>query len=208
VHSYSRLWTGAVYDVLKGITDQGLAAGQTPAQAITGAADEMLKLYGAMMKLAPNGSFAYKDMARALVKASESVSDGSHTELLTRVFTDRKILSGTTDGVPARGSEWVAPSGQTQVVEATLDGPEFGAFAGARVQTVVDATPSLVADETVEQLKGDMLQLIADGRIRSTLPGQRLTEKDYFDAKGEPYVGVARYDLDGQLVIERSPVLT
>lgn len=200
-HSFSRLWTGAVYDVLKGITNDNLAAGQAPKEAISGAADELLKLYGKLMKLAPNGNFAYKDMALALVKASEDVSEGRHTERIRQVFSDRKIL-------PSSGlDEYVVPTGELKTVETTLTGAGFGQFEGARVSTVVDAGASFADDNTEEQLRNDMQQLVADGRIKYAMPGQQLTDRDLINAQGEPYVGVVRWDGQGML-IERAPVLT
>ncbi len=201
-HSYSRLWTGAVYDIIKDITNENLAAGQGAKQAISGAADEMLKLYGKMMKLAPNGSFAYKDMAQALVKASEDVSGGAHTGRIRSVMAERLILPQT--GL----DDYQIPTGDTQVIEATLKGAEFGQFEGARVSTVVDSGQSFAPDEgTEQQLQADLKSLIDDGRIKYTMPGQRVSDRELIDAHGEPYVGVVRWDGQGML-IERNPVLT
>ncbi|MHB2021452.1 MAG: hypothetical protein ACYCW6_31360, partial [Candidatus Xenobia bacterium] len=56
-HSFSRLWTGAIYKVLTGMVNENLKAGQAPKDAIKNADTELLKLYANLFKTAPEGDF-------------------------------------------------------------------------------------------------------------------------------------------------------
>jgi len=51
-HSFSRLWTGSFYDVLKGIADREMAAGKSPKDALRAAGDEGLRIYANLFKTA------------------------------------------------------------------------------------------------------------------------------------------------------------
>lgn len=214
VHSYSRLWTGAFYDIMKGMVDQNRAEGMDPKTALKAASTEGLKLYAGLMKTAPRGDFAYRDMARALVQADRQSNGGKRSELITKVMTDRRILTGTEDveapptASIAPGKAYMAESETTRPHYVTLDGEGFRNFAGARVETAVETGASLFQEsETNERVKANLKQLIADGRILYTDPGKPVTEKDLFDAKGQPYTGVVRWD-NGQMVIERVKILS
>lgn len=207
-HSFSRLWTGAMYDVLKGITDRNMATGQTPKDALRDAGDELLKVNANLFKTAPQGDFTFKQMAAACVKADQSYNGGKNATLMTKVFTDRKILgSAETEAAPmvaglavTEGSEG-APEG-TKNIRLALHGDGFGMFEGAVVETPVDLDGSLtMSSETGERLRDSMKSLIAAGRIKYTEPGQKVSEKDKFDASGRPYVGIVRW-LDGQMTIQ------
>lgn len=213
VHSYSRLWTGAFYDVLKGMTDSNREAGMDPKAALKAAATEGLKLYGGLMKTAPRGDHTYRDMARALVQADRQFNGGARSELITRVFTDRRILSGAEDVPPAPTSfaptrAYLAESETTRPHYVSIDGPEFRQFSGARVETAVEAGASIFQEtETSDRVRDNIKNLIAEGRILYTDPGKPVTEKDLFDAKGQPYTGVVRWK-DGEMVIERVKILS
>lgn len=216
VHSFSRLWSGAFYDLLAGIQASNMAAGMDAKAALRATGDEGLKLLANLFKTAPQGEFTYKDMAQAFVASDRQFGGAKRADLITKVFTDRKILDGTPAPAPAP-----APGGNpgglvtftaegrkslddvTRPVSVRLSGPEYGIFSGARVETVVDRDGSLAKDAEVSQRTRATLKTLIDaGRIRYADPAQRLQPSDYFDKNGNPYVGVVRWN-NGEMTIER-----
>ena len=102
-HNFSRLFTGAFYDILTGLTAQQMAAGKAPADAIKAARDILTPLTARMVELGPNRMKKYSEMADAMIAADKKDFNGAHTALLTSVFANRKIRpANATDGqVPA-----------------------------------------------------------------------------------------------------------
>ncbi len=209
VHSWSRLWTGAFYDVLKGMVNQNMAAGMTPAQALKAAGDENLQMYGYLLKEAPRGEFTYQQMANTLLKVDAKYMGGKNQELLRQVYTDRKILNPSLfASEPVASVSHDSNGREVRNVGITLTGDDFGMFSGARVETQVDGSFPLVKDaDSQNRLKANMKRLIAQGRILYTEPHQRLSTSDYFDCEGVPYTGVVRW-VDGQMTIERVPIVS
>ena len=207
VHSWSRLWTGAFYDVMKGMVDQNVKAGMSPSEAIRAAGDENLKLYGLLLKDAPRGEFTYQQMAQTLLKVDEKSNGGKNQELIRKVYTDRKILGPQAAEVNL-DSERDPEAPALRTVSVTLDGEGFGMFSGAKVETPVDGASPLYQDvESKNRLKDNVQRMIAQGRILYTEPNQKIEEKDLFDKGGHPYAGVVRW-VDGQMTIERVPIVS
>ena len=67
VHNFSRLWTGAFYDVFTGIVNENRAAGMDASTALREASNEGLRMLGRLVKGAPRFDFTYKDMAKAFI---------------------------------------------------------------------------------------------------------------------------------------------
>lgn len=197
-HNFSRLFTGAVYDVIAGINARNLRFGMSPDKALEATGKETLALYASLMKTAPQGDFTFKDMAVALVEADKRHHSSANAGLIVSVFKNRRILPDDFDpstlGLAARTA---AP----RTVETVLSGPEFGRFEGARVATVSDSLHLVGSDEST-RLREDLKRWIAEGRVLYTEPHQRVTTRDLFDAAGRPYIGVVRW-LDGRMTIER-----
>jgi hypothetical protein len=202
-HSYSRLWTGAMYDVLHAITDRNIAAGQAPRDAIKAAGAEGLKLYAGLMKTAPQGDFTYADMAQALIQADKQSNDGKDTDIITKVMKDRLILpqSFKSDAVQFKAE---TPESKTvRNITVRLNGPQYGKFSGATVESALSGDSPLSKDaEASQRVKTSVQNLIAQGRILYTEPNQSVKTKDLFDKQGRPYVGVVRWT-DGHMSIER-----
>jgi len=209
VHSWSRLWTGAFYDVLKGMVSQNMAAGMTPEKALKAAGEENLQMYGHLLKEAPRGEFTYQQMANTLLKVDSKHMGGKNQALLRQVYTDRKILNPSLFAADAEANPRVDPNQPpVRSLGVTLSGDDFGMFSGARVETQVDGSNPLVKDaDSQNRLKGNLKRLIAQGRILYTEPHQKLETKDYFDQNGQPYTGVVRW-VDGQMTIERVPIVS
>ncbi|NDD29797.1 MAG: hypothetical protein EB084_16180 [Proteobacteria bacterium] len=98
VHNFSRLLTGAFWDILNGLTAQEMAAGKTPADAIRGARDVATKLVARMAELGPNSKAKFVDEANAMIAADKKDFGGAHVALLSKVFADRKIRSADDAG--------------------------------------------------------------------------------------------------------------
>lgn len=90
-HNFSRLFTGAVWDIMAGLVDRNVQGGQSPRDAIAAARDVMAPLYIRGVELGPNHMKKYRQMADAIIEADKHVFDGAHTALLTKVFADRGI---------------------------------------------------------------------------------------------------------------------
>ena len=202
MHSWSRVFTGAVYDVMTGIVNRNMAEGMEPAAAIKAAGADMIELYGNLLKEAPRGDFTYEQMANCMLKADSEYMDGRNGSLIRDSFTNRRILPEGEIGI--KSVDYGAREFRMQNV--TLDGEGFGMFSGATVSTPVDADKFSVSAEDSNRLKGTMKQLIAQGRILYTEPNQQVSTKDLFDKDGMPYMGVVRW-VDGQMTIEHNLIV-
>lgn len=204
VHDFSRLWTGAFYEVFSGLVSGHMAEGKDAKAAISQSADEGLKMYGDLFKkgYAPEGNFTYKDMAVALVKSENDHNGGKYSDLISSVMTKRKILPETVelDSVEL-------PTG-TRQLSTTLEGDRFGQFAGARVETILSGEFATLAEdgEQSAKLQGDVARLIEAGEVKMTEPNQVVAQKDLFKADGTPYMGVVRWT-DGEMSIERVQIV-
>lgn len=207
VHDFSRLWTGAFYDIFTGIVNRNVAEGQDIRIAIGSAADAGLKMYTDLFRpgYAPEGEFTYRDMANALIQSENDHNGGKYTDLITKVMSDRQIRPASGGLIESEGS--LLPAG-TRRFETTLVGDRFGQFAGARVATTLSgAQAGLVGDEgQSDRLQNQMARLIQAGEIKMTEPNQVVSQKDLFKADGQPYKGVVRW-VDGDMSIERVKIL-
>lgn len=207
VHSFSRLWTGATYDILKGIVDANMVGGMSPKDALKAGGEELLTVYANLFKTAPKGDFTFRDMAQAMVKSDEQYNNGKNVALMTKVFTDREIIGKVAFSSTPRTAFVEAGSGSaaegTQNIRVSLRGPDYGMFDGAIVENPVDQDGALAkSGETGARVQDSLKKLIAAGRIKYTEPNQVVTHKDLFDNQGRPYAGVVRWH-DGRMVIER-----
>ncbi len=209
VHNFSRLWTGAFYDVFTGIVNENRAAGMDPAQAIREASNEGLRMLGRLVKGAPRFDFTYKDMAKAFIASDRDGNGGKHVDLITRAYKNRDILPAdfNPSSLPptqggSRSLTQEAAAVQKDLVPLVGD---FGNFSGALVEVARDADAARFANDDSD-VRADIKHLIDAGRILYTEPHQRLSDKDLIDRNGNPYIGVLRWK-DGQPVIERNLVV-
>lgn len=91
-HNYSRLFTGAFYDILVGIYEH-FRPGMMDQIALFHARDVTGRLLTTAVELGPIGEFDFRDMAQAFIHADQVLFDGKYTTILTQVFTERKLLS-------------------------------------------------------------------------------------------------------------------
>lgn len=204
-HDFSRLWTGAFYEVLTQINQEKMDAGIPPQEAIKQTGQEGIRMLANLVREAPKGQFTYRQMAEAFVKSDEKHNAGQQASRIREVFTNREILS---PNLYANAEDAVPASENFRMVQTTLRGSGFGQFEGAVVKTPVDEAFPLGKDvETEKRTRDDIKRLIDAGRILMTNPGQRVETKDLFDAQGRPYVGVVTWE-NGQMNIERVPIIS
>lgn len=203
-HDFSRLWTGAFYDVMTRINQEKMDAGVAPQESIKQTGEECIKLMANLVREAPKGQFTYRQMAEIFVKSDEKHNGGQRAGLIREIFTERGILS---PNLYASAEDAVPVSENFRMVQTTLRGDGFGQFEGAVVKTPVDEAFPLGKDvETEKRTREDIKRLIDAGRILMTDPGQRVETKDLFDAQGRPYVGVVTWE-NGRMNIERVPII-
>jgi hypothetical protein len=206
-HSFSRLWTGAFYDVLKGIAEANKAAGMAPKDAIRAAGQEGMKMMANLMKTAPRGEFTYREMAQALIQAEDRYNGGKYSGLIRQVFTDRLILPAEAPPTPEPPVPPTLATAEPRTLSLTLSGPQFGQFNGALVEVPVPAFPGKDAEIAQRALKS-LERHIAAGRIRYNDPNYRMKlPDDAFDPHGQPYVGYVVWE-NGQMKLERSKIAT
>lgn len=208
VHDFSRLWSGAFYDVLDGLADSYRAEGMSPKDALKAAGAEGFRLLVAQMELAPSGStVTFKQMAAALMDGDKKFNDGKRQELIGDIMVRRELLNREqVDGLFK--SEAPTFTGETMEKEFTL-GADFGALAGVKVDTVVDVpTFSIFAaeqqDSTSEVEKGVRMMMKHDQILFSDGTPEF---GDFFKPNGEVYSAYVAPNEKGEKELHRIPLV-
>jgi len=92
MHNYSRLLTGAFYDILVGIYEK-LRARPVDRLAIHRTRDIVGYMLICAVELGPVGELDFSDMAKAFLAADHMMYDGKHVDILKNAFQKRGILS-------------------------------------------------------------------------------------------------------------------
>lgn len=206
MHSWSRLYTGTMYEAFTNMVNRNMAEGQDCAAAIKDCGKQMIELYAKTLKDAPEGEFTYEQMANCMLKTDREQMGGKNQEILRAAFTNRNIIHSNMnalDAAPDTGAK------NTRLMTVSLDGGDFGMFAGAKVKTHVDADKMSISETSSQEakdLKANMQRLIKSGRVLYTEPNQKIEKKDLFDSQGRPYIGVVRW-VDGEMTIERNAMI-
>jgi hypothetical protein len=91
-HSYSRVYTGALYDILVGIYERLKKSWSAPV-ALAMARDALGTLLIRSVELGPVGEGALEDFAEALLAADRLFAGGTYQAILTRELVARKVIS-------------------------------------------------------------------------------------------------------------------
>jgi hypothetical protein len=219
VHNFSRLWTGAFYDVFKGLVAENIKNGQDPATAIKGASDEGFAMYKRLFGptgndtapkgTAPEGDFTYPDMAKAWIKGEKELG-GKHADLVAQVMEDRGILP---KGQAIFQSETSTLPAGTRDLTVAINGDVPDAFKGATVTTTLSGSADGIFQDAEAQTKvqSDVTKLIKDGDILVTNGSGVPSEKDLRQKIGDDgsvthYRGYLAVNPDGTKVIKRTPI--
>lgn len=90
-HNYSRLFSGAFYDIMVGIYER-LTQSDHPRIAVHRARDIVGYLLVCAVELGPVGEFDFADMAKAFLSADQVINGGAYCDVLAQVFEGRHIL--------------------------------------------------------------------------------------------------------------------
>ncbi len=93
-HSFSRVFSGAFYQILVGIYElKRKADDKLPAdEALVQARDEAGKLMATALVFAPPGDAVFRAIATSMFKAEQQLFGGAYFEVLRKVFSNRRIL--------------------------------------------------------------------------------------------------------------------
>lgn len=93
-HSFSRIFSGALYQILVGIYEANRKANKqvTADEALVQARDVVGKMMATALVLAPPGDAVFRVMAMSFFKAEQQLFQGTYFEILKRVFSNRRIL--------------------------------------------------------------------------------------------------------------------
>lgn len=207
VHDFSRLWSGAFYDVLDGIADANRAAGMSPKEALKAAGEEGWKLLvGQMENSSESSETTFKDMAANLMAGDAQFNGGARQELIRDVMVKRELLP---EGSGLFKSGGLAFSGNVVEKEITL-GADFGALAGVKMDTLVDqpafgafadATNNMVAAEAEKGVK----MMLANDEILFT-DGEAPGFDQLFKADGTAYKAYVATNENGEQELSRVPI--
>lgn len=207
VHDFARLYAGAFYDVLDGISDANRAAGMSPEQALKTAGEEAWNLVVGQAEFAPRGSEAtYKELAAGLIEADKKFNGGKRAELIGEVMANREILSSEAAGGLFK-SETPVFSGNVVSKEITF-GKEFGDLAGVKFETKVD-TPvnGLFLSDTADnsQVEAGVKGMLDRGEILFTENAQP-SLGEIFRPDGSYYRGYVSTNEAGEKVLKRTHI--
>ncbi len=93
VHSFSRVFSAANYDVLSAFYNANVAKGMEPEAALKLAGKDFGGLLMKSMDNCPNHRCKYKDVALNMLKVDMQLNEGSHMKEMEKTFIDRGILS-------------------------------------------------------------------------------------------------------------------
>lgn len=202
MHDWSRIFSGAQYDVMAAITKRNMADGMDAAQAIKAAGQESMELLTKAVSISPSHDASYRDIALCMLKIDARSNEGKAHDIILNTFKERNILEEG-DDTPA---ETMGITAEPRDMTITLDGPEYGKFAGAEVSGKASSGIGMMSNPG-DKLAKDMKRLIQNGSILYTEPNQVVEKKDLFDKNGNPYIGVVRWT-DGKMVIERNKMIS
>lgn len=94
-HNYSRLFTGAVYDIMVGIYEQ-LSASMPPHIAVIKSRDILGSILVCAVELGPVGEFDFADMACAFITAEHILYEDKYGAVLRDVFCEKRQILSTT----------------------------------------------------------------------------------------------------------------
>ncbi len=93
-HSFSRVLSGAVYQILVGIYEwkRKQDAKLSADEALCQARDDVGKMMATALMLAPPGDAVFRVIATSMFKAEQQLFQGTYFEILKRIFSNRRIL--------------------------------------------------------------------------------------------------------------------
>lgn len=91
-HNFSRVFTGAFYDTLRGVFTAGNAHDEA---ALLTAAQTCGRLLVEAVRQTPETARYFQAVGRAMVKADGQINDGANREIIGKAFADHAIMLGS-----------------------------------------------------------------------------------------------------------------
>lgn len=207
VHDFSRLWSGAFYDVIDGIADANREAGMSPKDALKAAGEEGWKLLVGQMEASTAGSeTTFKQMAQNLMAADSTFNGGARQDLIRNVMVKRELMEAGEGLFKSAAPEF---SGNIVSKELTF-GENFGALAGVKMETKVDE-PVIGGffhgggfNQAVEAQKGAQLMLQNDQILFTDKAEPDFSE--IFKPDGTAYKAYVGMNANGEQELHRIPI--
>lgn len=215
-HSFSRVWTGAHYDLLHAMVAERMEQGADVKAALTQSNEELFRMLANMLRESPRGKFGFRDMAIAFIQSDKIHNDGKRADLIQKVFTARDILPADLpqellekDEVSRRSMASARlfqsarePQPEFESVQVKL-GPNLGQFAGAIVEVPTGRDERIFKSGHLQsETEQDISRLIQAGKIRYNDPNYQMKHEDSYNPHGEAYAGAVVWE-DGQMKIQR-----
>jgi hypothetical protein len=151
VHSFSRVFTGAFYDILSGMLN---TVSKTPTTThLSSVSGDAAKLLLAAIAAAPVRPNYYAQVASRMIDADTAQFNGKYREVLKSVFVKRAILSQATVNVAASVTKTtraaiaavtMSPVHQLETQRVVLNAKDFGLENGEFIaEAVVEHQPAL-----------------------------------------------------------------
>jgi hypothetical protein len=207
VHDFARLWAGAFYDVVDGISDANRAAGMSPQQALKAAGEESFKLLVGQMAKSPNTSeTTFKEMATHLVAADAAFNGGARQDVIKEVLVRRELLSPEAAESIFKSE---APTFTGNVVKkAHTFGSDAGALAGVKFTTQTDQPAfgfAPMANNVAHEAEKGAKLMLANDQILFTDKTPELGE--LFKADGTTYKAYVAPNAKGEPELQRVPIV-
>jgi len=123
-HNFSRLFTGAFYEILIGIYEQ-IRTSTSDRIAIHRTRDVMGYLLTNAVEGAPVGEMDFADMARAFLAADHHVYKKTYSDILMRVFDKRKILEQAQASAYINSLDHMPKIALPKTINSTLSSAQF-----------------------------------------------------------------------------------
>ena len=206
VHDFSRLWSGAFYDVLDGISDANRAAGMTPQQALTSAGEEAWKLMVGGVELSPKASeTTFHEMASNLLAADAQFNGGARGGVIKDVMVKRGLMDA--DAAPPSGQGGARLFNAEPMQQQFTFGADAGALAGVKMTSTVDQPAfGLVGlhNSTVAEAEKGARLMAQDGNVLFTDKQPEMS--DFFRPDGTAYAAYVAPNAQGEREFRRTQI--
>ena len=206
VHDFSRLWSGAFYDVLDGISDANRAAGMTPQQALMSAGEEAWKLMVGGVELAPKASeTTFHEQASTLLAADAQFNGGNRADVIKSVMVKRGLMDADATP-PAQNATRLF---NTEPVQQQFTfGADAGQLAGVKMTSTVDSPAfGLVGlqNSTIAEAEKGARLMAQDGDVLFT-DKQNPDLGDFFRKDGTAYTAYVAPNANGEKEFHRTKI--
>jgi Zn-dependent metalloprotease len=92
-HSFSRVFSGAFYDIITEMTNEKTKETGDFKQSLKDTRDVLGPLFLKSVDLAPPSDVKYSHIAMSMIRADEVLNNGENREMLTNIFVGRNILT-------------------------------------------------------------------------------------------------------------------